>query len=417
MKIVLVFRRLPVNHAMLSKVYAELLPRQGHEVVWIVGHAKAERPDAFQTTWQGSVVHSYPTDVAGSGLRGLLKTAFADLRLARITAQYLAKEGADVLQLRNYLVLAASGWAIARLRGVRFVYQVSYPFPESLVEAAVSTVGKASLPRRLFAAMQIRCRQWLIRHSDRTLPISTEMTRQFAEQGIPVQKLFAFPLGTNCPELPADQAVQALRQSDPFLQPDRPVVFYFGTINRIRRLDFLLDVAVHLRERGARLGWLMVGAGEPAELKRLQALIESHGLKDTVEIRGPVSREQINSYLRAVALSVSPIPPNGTFMVSSPTKAVESLALGCPVVGTPIPDQRDLLQDSGGGIVADFEVEKFAQAVLELASDPARARAMGASGMRYVREARSYERMAAEIAAEYGAMIRDGKPKRESEAI
>lgn len=96
----------------------------------------------------------------------------------------------------------------------------------------------------------------------------------------------------------------------------------------------------------------------------------------SVRFRGRRSRVTVG----LASVTVSPIPTTALYLASSPTKAVESLALGVPVVGTPIPDQAESIAASGGGSIAPFVEEPFAAAVAALLADPSAARQMGAEG-------------------------------------
>lgn len=72
---------------------------------------------------------------------------------------------------------------------------------------------------------------------------------------------------------------------------------------------------------------------------------------------------------------------------SMPTKVVEYMARGIPVVTTPLPLARDLVERAGCGYVVPFEdAEATAAALVELADDPDRRAAMGRAGHAYARE-------------------------------
>ncbi|MGW5240424.1 glycosyltransferase [Monashia sp. NPDC004114] len=72
---------------------------------------------------------------------------------------------------------------------------------------------------------------------------------------------------------------------------------------------------------------------------------------------------------------------------SMPTKVIEYMAHGIPVVTTPLPLAADLVNEAGCGIVVPFDdAEATASALVELARDPERRAAMGRAGHEYVRE-------------------------------
>ncbi|CAN7196963.1 glycosyltransferase [Terrabacter sp. LjRoot27] len=72
---------------------------------------------------------------------------------------------------------------------------------------------------------------------------------------------------------------------------------------------------------------------------------------------------------------------------SMPTKVIEYMAHGLPVITTPLPLAADLVERSGCGIVVPFDdAEATAAALIELARDPERRAALGRAGHAYARE-------------------------------
>lgn len=402
----MVFKSLPLHHAMLGPVYARILPRLGYQISWVVAHDVTARRDKNQYAWDDSEVFSVPRWKEPKGKVALfLFDIGTQLRVAFHAMLNLKKGRFDVVQVRNDILLGLLCIALARFYGCRFVYQISYPFPESLIEQAEIRTGKASLLRRVFAGAQIYLRGQIIRHADLVLTISDEMKRRFQNEGVDKGKLFSFPLGTSCPRIPKEKEIAALRATHPFLCRNSKLVLYFGAIQRVRQLDFLLSVASRVCVAEPDIKWLLIGPGPHDEIKRLQALRDKLGISENVFFLGKVPRNEINRYLRLAILSVSPIPPTETYLVSSPTKVVESLALACPVVGTPIPDQAELIKRSGGGLLSHFEQGMFSASVLELVQHPDRAKEMGKAGMDYVRRKRSYQALANVLDERYKLLL------------
>ena len=124
-----------------------------------------------------------------------------------------------------------------------------------------------------------------------------------------------------------------------------------------------------------------------------------------MQLTGWVEQRIALDWVRQAELGLSPIPRGALFDVSSPTKVGEYLALGLPCVANDIPDQSWVLTSSGGGYCVKMEVPAFAHAVATLLDDPARARAMGACGQRWIRDHRSYEQLADEVASAYRTLL------------
>src|SRR5207244_1339415 len=77
--------------------------------------------------------------------------------------------------------------------------------------------------------------------------------------------------------------------------------------------------------------------------------------------------------------------------VASPTKSLEGLCAGVPVVGSAEVDEHPaILEPSGGGVSVPWDKARFADAVVSLLENPARRRAMGEQGRRWVLAHRTY---------------------------
>jgi len=109
-----------------------------------------------------------------------------------------------------------------------------------------------------------------------------------------------------------------------------------------------------------------------------------------VVLTGQLARSAALECVAAADVCVSPLPRSPLMDGASPTKLVEYMAMGKAVVGSDLPEQRDLIESSGAGYCVGYDEEAFAAAVLKVASDPERAREMGLRGRRYVLEHRSY---------------------------
>lgn len=396
-------KRFPSDHPMLEAVYARLLPARGHEVTWFMQSATVRRPAV--TAWLGSTVHLEPWH-EGPSLRSAFRRRWGWFKLLARAARLARRRPFDVIQVRNSVTASCLALALRRRTGAKVVYQFSFPVLESLMAAAKEGRVRASSARRMTSGVGLRVRGWLLRRADLVLAISEEMRRGLIAQGVAPDRVMAFPLGTELPRTPSKSRVERLR--DELGLAGTPVVLYFGAIDPNRQLDFLVRVAGRVRRLHPEARWVLVGPASDGEADRLRRYADELGLRQDLLVVGPVPRSEIPRYVGLASITVSPIPTTALFWASSPTKAVESLAMGVPVVGTPIPDQAELIAASGGGCVAPFEEEPFAAAVARLLADPPAARRMGARGRTHVRAHRSYEKLADAVEARYLAIAPSG---------
>jgi UDP-galactopyranose mutase len=123
----------------------------------------------------------------------------------------------------------------------------------------------------------------------------------------------------------------AARQPGP--RPDRladipsPIVGYVGVIDERLDLDLLGDVA------NARPGWSFVMAGPILKIEKSRL-----PRRPNVHYVGPVPYAELPDLVRAFDVAMMPFALNDATRSISPTKTLEYLAAGRPVVSTPIAD-------------------------------------------------------------------------------
>lgn len=177
------------------------------------------------------------------------------------------------------------------------------------------------------------------------------------------------------------------------------VIAYFGTLAFVRNPHFLLDVFASLKAIGIVCTFLLIGkTSSVAEENELKGACLRLGLGDDVIFTGYTDRNSLQDYLYYCDLTLSPIPPTEYYIISSPTKVYESLGNGVPVVGNrEILEQEKVLRESGGGIVVDYDVRKFAAAIAQLLADPVLREVMSANGRDYILKKYSYQAIAEDI--------------------
>jgi glycosyltransferase involved in cell wall biosynthesis len=177
---------------------------------------------------------------------------------------------------------------------------------------------------------------------------------------------------------------------------------YLGTCERARRVDFLFEVIAQLRSTGRDVRLRLVGdAWSPADQQWLRQTAVELGVSEAIEITGWLPSADARSRLLDCNVAVSIVPPDPLLDVASPTKLVEYLALGMPVIANHHPDQDEVLAESGAGLSAPFVVDEFAAAVARLQDDPSALTAMASHGPAYVGRHRNYETMAQDLAPIY----------------
>lgn len=153
-------------------------------------------------------------------------------------------------------------------------------------------------------------------------------------------------------------------------------VVYVGHLSPDRGVAEMVSLAALLRPHGIAVH--LIG---PADA-RARALIEASARADGgVHWHGFVPNDEAMRLVDGALTGLSLLQDEPNFRHSLPTKVVEYMARGVPVVSTPLPAARELVERYDCGFVVPFgDTERACRAIVALAADPALRTAMGGRG-------------------------------------
>lgn len=386
----------PCDESFLNEVYATRFVEQGHKIVWVMRPNSADFRDVGEPVeWNGQPVHIL-SETAYDPVRtmALRVTGRIDTHpVFDIARQY----DVDFVQVRNDL---AMGLVAARLKaafGLPFVHRITHLKAESLSHETIEEGLRTRINARFKSVFGRRLRRWIASEADLILPISDAMRHYLINQGYE-SVMVPLPMG-------ADERVQSETFDPPYvpgldLDDGRPLLIYVGSMSPMRNLEFLFDSLVRVHEdHDVKL--LMVGGRETSYRSRLEAYVEDIGIGPDVVFEPWMDKGRVRQRIVAADIGLSPIPPTIPFLNSSPTKVLEYLNLGTPAVVTDIPDQKEVIEQSGGGLVTPFDTETYARSIGSLLEDPEQRRRMGMAGQDYIRRYRSYKVLSDKIIEAY----------------
>jgi glycosyltransferase involved in cell wall biosynthesis len=228
------------------------------------------------------------------------------------------------------------------------------------------------------------------------------MEAELIKGGIPKSKMIPLPMGVN-PELFSPYK-DGSKIREIYCLHSVKIILYIGAMDKLRGLDLIIRAFSKVRTQKDNAKLLMVGEGD--DRPNLEELVSKLEIQNDVIFTGQVPYFDVPDYIAAADVCLSPVPPLSIYKVSSPTKMFEYMAMGKPVVANEeIPEQREVIQKSGGGVLVRFDPESFANGILELLNNPARANGIGRKGNEWVVKNRSYENMAREVEKRYFELL------------
>ena len=381
-------------------VFAEGLAAWGHRIDWLIQAAEPTSTTGEQP-FKGGTAYVAATNL-GSGRLASLRRHLADLRNDFRVFGLLKRRRYSLVQIKDKYFGALLALIAARLYGVPAFYWLAYPHGEAALYAARNGVARFGLLYRLRGALQRFLLYRIIMPACRHVFVQSEqMRRDVAREGIPFDRMTAVPSSLNLRDLDGAFDTESAADGSP-TEDGSPTVVYLGTLLRERQLDFLVRAHALVVAAIPQARLTFVGGGwMPDDEALLRREAQRLGVIDSVTITGWLPMADAWLEVRRAALCVSPYLPVPILKSTSPTKLIEYMALGKPVVANDHPEQADVLEQSGAGIVCGWDEREFAAAIVELLRDPARRASMGAAGRRYVAEHRTHWAMVELVAGRY----------------
>jgi glycosyltransferase involved in cell wall biosynthesis len=161
---------------------------------------------------------------------------------------------------------------------------------------------------------------------------------------------------------------------------DRVILCYVGAISRERGGIEMLEATRLLRENGVDVSLAMAG---PASREFLDNMIRVIGddLRPFVQYLGKVPITDAWEVVAESTIGLAMLHPHANYVESLPTKVLEYMGIGVPVIASDFPLYREVVEGNSAGIcVAPERADLLAQAVLGLLVDRDEMRAMGERG-------------------------------------
>lgn len=291
----------------------------------------------------------------------------------------------DLIQVRDKYIAALLGLCVARIKRVPFVYWCSFPFPEYFIDRASEVSGLKKAYRLAHGYLgKFILYSIVMPKAKHNFVQSVQMQSDLNGYGIASTKMTVVPMG-----VPA-ALLSWIHQTDrPSIISQR--IVYLGTLSSSRQLNVMIDAfnLVHAKFPNATL--LMIGDGDfPEERLALQEKVNALGLFDAVTFTGFLPIQEAWQLTASAEVCLSPYAPNQVLSSTSPTKLVEYMALGRPVVCNTHPEQSKVINDSQAGLCVDWGERAFSDAIEWLFLNPKEAEEMARRGAKWVALNRNY---------------------------
>lgn len=298
-----------------------------------------------------------------------LRRPLAGWRLVRAARA----RGADVYHVHDPELLPAALW-LARTGGRPVVYDAH----EYLGHTARTKSWLPAPLRRPIALAAERVERRLASRLAGVVTANEDLAARFAAAGARAVSVANSPWSDSFPE--------------PGPPAGEPIVLYVGGLGPLRGLELMRAAFPQVTTPGARL--MLAGPGEPGEFG---APVEHLGVVDHSEVPGLLAHARV---------AWIPLQRHGNYDRAVPTKLVEAMAAGRPVVTSDLGRTAAIVRAAGCGIIVPAaDAEAHAAALSRLLDHPEEAAAMGAAGRRAFLDGLDFETEARSLTALYDEIL------------
>lgn len=201
-----------------------------------------------------------------------------------------------------------------------------------------------------------------------TKPLQTEIMRDYV---VPKEKILYAPCGVNFERFGIDTP-QAEARAALGLPPREKIILYVGHLFSVKGVNVLFDA--HQNLNGNEVIYFVGGTDE--DIKSFRQKWRDAGSPKNIVIAGRKPHGDIPIWLRAAdILSIPNTAKEAAGAVeSSPSKLMEYMASGRPIVASDVPGIRDVLEEEMGYFAEPDNAEAIAAAVREIMADPEEAK-------------------------------------------
>lgn len=229
--------------------------------------------------------------------------------------------------------------------------------------------------------------RWSYSHLDRWITLTMKMKESTVQTTtVPAEIIDVVPLGVDLERFSADRYQKPVTRTLFRLPKDKLIVGLAGRLDPQKGQETLLRSVSLVRKRLPRAHFVLVGEetrGESGYLSELQRIVESEGIGSSVQFLPFTNR--VPELLSAFDVTVMP-----SYSETYGYLAIESMAMGVPVVGTNAGGLPEIIDDQKTGIlVSPKDHRALAGAIISLLSNRKRRAKMSQNAR--MRAAKSFD--------------------------
>ncbi len=297
---------------------------------------------------------------------------YFSLVFTSIIFELFDKRGYDIVIASSPpLFIGISGYAVAKLKSASSVLDVRDIWPKIGVDTG--ELSKDSF----FIKIAEKLEDFLYKSADLITVVTEYKLKYLLEKETPESKIKIIPNGVDREYLSVDIDSEV---SDKYFTDNKFTVVYAGLMGIAQGVQVIVEAANILKNNPDMRFYII---GEGVEKAKLIKLSNKYGLTDVVFIDS-LPKEKIATFIKLCDVCVVPLKM-ASFTDSVPSKLLETMAFGCPVILSAAGESASIVEKSGGGLVTSpSNSTELAEAIKKLYDNPELKTSFSKNGVEFV---------------------------------
>lgn len=241
------------------------------------------------------------------------------------------------------------------------------------------------------------------RNVDLTLAICPELGKYVIDMGALKSKVKLLPLGIDTDIYKPNIDTKELREKWVLVDSNK-IIMFVGTLPKFSGLDVYLHQFLEIVKQVPEVKLMIVGDG--VHRSELENITKELGLSKSVIFTGLQPYETMPQYINLADICLNSFGATGATVSIFPTKVMQYLACGKPVIAYSLPGLKSMLQGSAQGVVyANSPDEMISKTAFLLKSDAVR-QWLGGRAVNYVKTTHSYDKIIQQLEIELNEVVR-----------
>ena len=355
---------------------SELFSKSGHNV-FVIDCPDSENK-TFTSGFKTKTIHNYSRVYDDASITLIHPPSILIKGLTRISHFLTCKKIIKKTILKNKIdIIFLYGSITNGIQTLQIAKELQIPVIFRLLDVAHGLV-KIPIVKKLAKKYE----SIVLSNSLKVLTTTHDMTRYSIEMGAKKESVEYFPLGINTDNFKPLKKDVSFRESVGISENDNVVIFV-GTIYPFAGLMQIINNFENLKKENQNIKLIIVGGGP--SYSQLKKLVIEKNLESEIILTNFIDQNEIPKYISLADICINPFEINYLTDRIVPTKIIEYLACGKPVLSTPLSGTKELLPNEKFGILYSNS-DNFVNTLSSLLLDKNKLKQLGKQAFEYAQK-------------------------------